>query len=87
MTRMECEKKLLEMAQQMYALYKQYNPAGELFNVTCDADGYVGVDDAFFYDGKVIMDANGSVFHTVDAVKYKDGDMRFGTKIIREGAA
>ena len=86
MTRMECEKKLLEMAEQMYALYKQYNPAGDMFSVTCDSNGYVSVYDCFFYENEAIKDANNCVFRTVDAVKYASGDYRFGTKHIMGGA-
>lgn len=89
MTRKECEAKLLALAEQMYAVYKEYNHSGDFLSMIADKNGYIGVDDAYFNaDGKIIYDANGNTFKTVDCAKYKDGSIRLFKTIIRtEGAA
>ena len=88
MTRAECEAKLISLAEQMYAVYKEYNPAGDFLSVIADHDGYIGVDDAYFNcEGKIIVDANGNSFKTVDAAKYKDGSVRLWNERINPEAA
>jgi hypothetical protein len=87
MTRLECEKKLLELAEQMRQVYLEYNPAGDFLSASIDADGYVSVDDAYFNaERNIILNANGSAFRTVSATKYKDGHIRYGCPA-KEGAA
>jgi len=84
MTRKECEAKLLALAEQMYAVYKEYNHSGDFLSMIADSSGYISVDDAYFNaDGKIINDANGNTFKTVDCVKYKDGSIRLFKTIIR----
>ena len=84
MTRKECEAKLLALAEQMYAVYKEYNPSGDFLSMIADNDGYISVDDAYFNaDGKIINDVNGNAFKTVDCAKYKDGTIRLFKTIIR----
>lgn len=84
MTRNECEAKLLALAEQMYAVYKEYNHSGDFLSMIANKDGYISVDDAYFNaDGKIINDANNHVFRTVNCAKYKDGCMRLNNKIIR----
>ena len=51
MTRLECEKKLLSLAEQMRAVYLEYNPAGDFMTAIIDADGYINVNDCFFNVG------------------------------------
>lgn len=89
MTRQECEMKMLLLAEQMYATYKEYNPSGDFLSMIADKNGYISVDDAYFNaDGKIINDANGYAFKTVECTKYKDGSIRLNNKIIdTEGAA
>lgn len=71
MTRQECESKLLDLADQMYKVYKQYNPSGDFLSMRCLDTGYIGVDDCYFNaDGKIILDANDRMFKTVDCVRY-----------------
>jgi hypothetical protein len=87
MTRLECEKKLLSLAEQMRAVYKAYNPAGDFLSMISDADGYICVDDCYFNaDRKIIEDVNGNVFRTVNVTKYTDDHVRYGCPV-KEGAA
>ena len=83
MTRKECEKKLLALAEQMYAVYKEYNPSGDFLSMIADKDGYISVDDCYFNaERKIINDVNGNTFKTVDCTKYKDGSVRLSNEII-----
>ena len=69
MTRLECEKKLMDLARQMQAVYLKYNPAGEMLSVTMDG-GYINIGDSYVTDNcEVILDANGRLFRTVDAIQ------------------
>ena len=87
MTRLECEKKLLSLAEQMRAVYEEYNPAGDHLSVIMSANGFICVDDAFFNaDGKIILDVHNQTFKTVDVTKYKDGVICYGCPV-KEGAA
>lgn len=89
MTRQECEAKLLALAEQMYAVYKEYNHSGDFLSMIADNDGYISVYDAYFNaDGKIINDVNGNAFKTVDCAKYKDGSIRmFNKRIYAEVSA
>lgn len=89
MTRRECEKKLLALAEQMYAVYREYNPSGDFLSMIADKDGYISVSDCYFNsERKIIIDANGNIFKTVDCTRYKDGSMMLSNKIVdTEGAA
>ena len=89
MTRQECEAKLLELAEQMRAVYMEYNPSGDFLSMISDVDGYINVDDSYFNaERKIVEDVNGNVFRTVDVTKYKDGSIRMWNKrITPEGAA
>lgn len=84
MTRLECEKKLLDMAEQMQAVYKEYMPAGERLSVTI-CDKIIMISDAFFAGDEIIDDVHGNMFKTVDCAKFADGVLRFGYKYIRAG--
>lgn len=87
MTRQECEAKLLSLAEQMRAVYLEYNPAGDFLTATIDADGYTNVKDAYFTaNGDLILDVNNYAFRTVDATKYSDGTISYGCPV-KEGAA
>ena len=83
MTRRECEDKLLELAEQMYAVYKEYNPSGDMLTMSAFANGHIGINDAYFLGNEVVMDANDAVFKTVDAVKYSSGGRRYGTTYVK----
>lgn len=87
MTRLECEKKLLELAEQMRAVYLEYNPAGDFMYAIIDADGYINVDDSFFNANRqIITNEDGTVFRSVDATKYSDGSIRYGCQVKEETA-
>lgn len=87
MTRLECEKKLLSLAEQMRAVYEEYNPAGDHLGVILGADGYICVDDAFFTaERKIVLDVNDQIFQTVNVTKYSDGHICYGCPV-KEGAA
>lgn len=87
MTRHECEAKLLTLAEQMRALYMEYNPAGEHLSVIISGSGYIGISDAFFTeDNKVILDVHDNVFSSVNVSRYSDGHIRYGCPV-KDGAA
>ena len=87
MTRLECEKKLLSLAEQMRAVYLEYNPAGDFMTAIIDADGYINVKDCFFNaDRQIIINEDGTAFRSVDTAKYSDGSIRYGCPV-KEGAA
>lgn len=78
MTRLECEKKLLELAEQMRMVYLEYNPAGDFLSAIIDSDGYISVDDTYFNaERKIIINEDGTAFKTVDVTKYSDGHVRY----------
>lgn len=79
MTRQECEKKLLALAEQMRAVYMEYNPTGDFLSMISDVDGFICVDDCYFNaDHQIIKDVNGDSFKTVTVTKYSDGQIRYG---------
>lgn len=87
MTRQECEKKLLSLAEQMREVYLEYNPAGDFMSAIIDANGYISVDDSYFNaERRVIINEDGSAFKTVDVTKFSDGHIRYGCPV-KEGAA
>ena len=87
MTRLECEKKLLSLAEQMLEVYLEYNPAGDFMFAIIDANGYISVDDSYFNaERKIIINEDGTAFKTVDVTKYSDGRVRYSSPV-REGAA
>lgn len=87
MTRQECEKKLISLAEQMRAVYLEYNPAGDFMTAIIDADGYINVHDCFFNaDRQIIINEDGTAFRSVDTAKYSNGDVRYGCPV-KENAA
>lgn len=77
MTRQECEKKLLSLAEQMLEVYLEYNLAGDFMSAIIDASGYISVDDSYFnVERKIIINEDGTAFKTVDVTKYSDGHVR-----------
>ena len=80
MTRQECEKKLLDLATQMRAVYDEYNPAGDHLGVIMCANGYINVSDCFFTpEGQIIYDVHDAMFNSVDVTKYCDGHICYGS--------
>ena len=78
MTRQECEKKLLSLAEQMREVYLEYNPAGDFMSAIIDADGYISIDDTYFNaERKIIINEDGTAFKTVDVTKHVDGHIRY----------
>lgn len=87
MTRQECEAKLLSLAEQMRAVYMEYNPAGDFLSATIDADGYINVGDCYFNaERRIIINEDGTAFKTVDVTKYRDGYIQYSSPA-KEGAA
>jgi len=87
MTRLECEKKLLSLAEQMRAVYEEYNPAGDHLSAIMCANGYICVDDGFFTaEREIIQDVHEQVFKTVNVCKYTDGSIRYGCPVKEETA-
>lgn len=87
MTRREAEGKLLALAEQMRAVYLEYNPAGDFLSAIIDADGYIGISDCVFAaDGGIVLDVRDRMFRTVDVAKHSDGHVRYGSPA-KEGAA
>lgn len=86
MTRLECEKKLLSLAEQMRAVYLEYNPAGDFMSAIIDADGYINVNDCLFNaDRQIITNEDGTVFRSVNTTKFSNGDIRYGCPV-KKGA-
>jgi hypothetical protein len=87
MTRQECEAKMLSLAEQMRAVYMEYNPAGDFLSAIIDADGYINISDCFFNaERKIIINADGTAFKTVEVTKYNDGYISYSSPA-KEGAA
>lgn len=77
MTRQECEAKLLDLAEQMYSIYKEYNPSGDFLSMSASRTGCILVSDSYFNsEGNIILDANNFSFSTVDCAQYSDGSRR-----------
>jgi hypothetical protein len=45
MTRAECERKLIELAEQAVKIYHEYNPNGGRLHISTFEDGYISVSD------------------------------------------
>jgi len=45
MTRAECERKLIELAEQAVKIYHEYNPNGGGVSIFTHRDGYISVSD------------------------------------------
>ncbi len=79
MTQYECELKILDLLNQIKNTYREYNPAAGFISASINGD-HIMISDCFFTEdnGKreIIQDANGFMFHTVDAVQYEDGRIR-----------
>ena len=87
MTRLECEKKLLSLAEQMRAVYEEYNPSGDHLSVIMGANGYICVDDAYFTaESEIILDVHGNAFKTVNVTKYSDGHISYGCPVKEDAA-
>ena len=79
MTRKECEARLIELAEQMRAVYLEYNPAGDFMTAIIDVDGYINVGDSYFNaERKIIINEDGTAFNTVGVTKYSDGQICYG---------
>ena len=74
-TRIECEEKLLDLARQMQAVYKEYQPAGEMLSMTASEE-LISIGDAFFYGPEPVEDVHGHVFRTVKVTQFRDGQVR-----------
>jgi hypothetical protein len=87
MTRQECEKKLLSLAEQMRAVYMEYNPAGDFLSAIIAEDGYINVGDCYFNaERKIIINADGTMFNTVHVTKYDDGHISYSGPVKEETA-
>ena len=87
MTRAECERKIIELAEQMRKVYLEYNPAGDFLTAIIDADGYINVDDTYFNaERKIIINEDGTAFKTVNITKYSDGHIQYYSPM-RKGVA
>lgn len=85
MTRRECEKKLMELAEQMREVYLTYNPVGDLLSLSVHGNGFININDAFFdSEHQLIMSATDKMFNTVEAVRYSNGKYRYGN-VLEEG--
>jgi len=45
MTRAECERKLIELAEQADRVYREYTPEGNGISISTNRDGYISVSD------------------------------------------
>lgn len=75
MNRPECEMKLIELLEQVKAVYEDYNPLGQILSISI-SNGCISLHDGFCDDdGNVITG-----LHTVEAVKFDDGEVWLGDK-------
>lgn len=70
MTRQECESKLIELAEQMDGIYRQYNPDGQGIMVSTYKDGYISVSDI-----EVDSETKEIVNWTLEAAKNREGEV------------
>ena len=70
MTRQECERKLIELAEQAMQIYRQYNPNGEEISIYRHRDGYISVSD-------ITLDPDTQEIScwTLEGVKNADGEI------------
>lgn len=79
MTRVECENKLLSLAEQMREVYLDYNPSGDFLGAIMDSNGFICVDDSYFNaERRIIINEDGTAFKTVNVTKYSDGFISHG---------
>ena len=77
MTRQECEAKLISLAEQMRAVYEEYNPKGEILSAMMSNNGFILVNDSFYNaDNSVVLDVHGHVYRSIDVKKFSDGEIR-----------
>lgn len=75
MTRAECERKLIKLAEQAVKIYHQYNPNGGRLHISTFEDGYISVNDLETVDDP---DNPGNVKianWTLDGAKNQDGEV------------
>lgn len=66
MTRAECEKKLLDLAEQAMKVYREYNPDGSGIMLH-SYDQYIAIYDVLDTDADV------EVSHSIDAMRFATG--------------
>lgn len=71
MTRRECEKKLTDLMEQAYKLFKEFNPDGNHLSMFATDDGYC----AMGYTGK-----HGDRVNIIDGFKGANGYYKFSGK-------
>lgn len=71
MTRAECERKLIELAEQADRIYREFNPGGNGIMICTFRDGCISVSDA-----EVDSATHEFVNWTIEAAKHQDGIIR-----------
>jgi hypothetical protein len=90
MTRAECERKLIELAEIAVCIYHQYNPNGGGLHISTYRDGYISVSDMETVDDP---DNPGNVKianWTLDGAKNQEGEvysLYYGEMTIDEEAS
>ena len=90
MTRAECERKLIELAEEAVRIYHQYNPNGGGISITTHRDGYISVSDIEVETNPSNPDDRQIVNWTLEGVKNQDGEiygLDYDSMTIREASA
>lgn len=70
MTRSECERKLIELAERAVEIYRQYNPEGRRISISTHSDGYISVSDI-----DVDPETKEIVSWTLEGAKNQEGEV------------
>jgi len=90
LTRAECERKLIELAEEAVRIYHQYNPTGGGISITTHRDGYISVSDIEVETNPSNPDDRQIVNWTLEGVKNQDGEiygLDYDSMTIREASA
>ena len=74
MTQLECELKLIRLAERAQEIAKEYDPEINFLLISVNGDGFIRVSGDIF-DGNELIEGE-----VLDAVKFSDGEIRFGVK-------
>ena len=75
MTRAECERKLIELAEQAVKIYHEYNPNGGGVSISTFRDGYISVSDIEVERNPNSPEDSKIVNWTLEGAKNQDGEI------------
>ena len=75
MTRAECERKLIELAEQAVKIYHEYNPNGGGVSISTFRDGYISVSDIEVDHDPDNPEESKIVAWTLEGAKNQEGEI------------